>query len=156
MVFGKERIGSFERMTLRVTGMRFDDEFEAVCLGDAVEVSLYGLSCARGERRLFAKAVCSTDSFVEMLNGCGLASWDGFHGKHPKDVRDGIMFRLDATVDGGASIRADGSENFPKGYQELEKALYRMVRDAQSSERGPRADLCRSGSPDAGRMKSSP
>jgi hypothetical protein len=50
------------------------------------------------------------------------------------------MFRLDATVDGGASIRADGSENFPKGYQKLEKVLYRQSgtpRAPNKSSTGP-------------------
>ncbi len=51
------------------------------------------------------------------------------------------MFRLDATVDGGAFIRADGSENFPKGYQELEKVLYRQ----SGTSRAPNKDLDRTG-----------
>ena len=136
MFFRKKKIESFERMTLRVTGMRDDDEFEAVCCGDTVEVSLYRMYYAYNERRLEGKSVCSTKDFIEMLNICNLANWDGFHGKHPKHVKDGTMFSMEATVDGETTIHADGSENFPRGYQNLENAFYRMIRESQSSEGG--------------------
>ncbi len=39
-----------------------------------------------------------------------------------------------AYANGGTTIRAVGSENFPRGYQVLENAFYRMIRESQSSE----------------------
>ncbi len=54
-----------------------------------------------------------------MMNTCGVLCRDGFHGKHPKNVSDGDMFNFTASVNGGQVIRADGSANFPKGYQDF-------------------------------------
>ncbi|MBO4411374.1 MAG: hypothetical protein J5794_04230 [Lachnospiraceae bacterium] len=40
---------------------------------------------------------------------------------------DGIMFRLEAFVNGGRRIFADGSQNFPKHYRELTDWLYQTL-----------------------------
>ena len=57
-----------------------------------------------------ASAVVDTAEFVELVNNCGVIRWDGFHGKHPKNVHDGEMFRFSACVNGEKTIEADGSE----------------------------------------------
>ena len=54
-------------------------------------------------------------------------SWDSFHGKHPKGVLDGTMFRFEATVNSGRIIKADGSQNFPSGYRDFESGLYKIL-----------------------------
>ena len=51
------------------------------------------------------------------MNECGFASWNGFDGKHPKNVSDGIMFSLFAVINDGMKVNAKGSENFPKNYK---------------------------------------
>lgn len=43
-------------------------------------------------------------------------------------------FEPGAYASGGTTIRVDGSENFPRVYQDLENAFYRMIRESQSSE----------------------
>ena len=58
-----------------------------------------------------------------------MLSWDGFRGEHPKGVLDGTMFRMEATVNGGRRIRADGSQNFPKGYRELDAGIDEILKD---------------------------
>ena len=67
--------------------------------------------------------MCSTDTVLELLNKCRILSWDGFNGPHPKNVKDGIMFTLKATVNEGKKIYATGSQNFPKHYRDFRDGL---------------------------------
>ena len=69
----------------------------------------------------------SHEMMIELMNTCGIPRWDGFHGAHPKNVSDGIMFRFEASVNGGHTITADGSANFPKGYNEFVRTLDEML-----------------------------
>ena len=64
---------------------------------------------------------------LKLLNECKLLSWDGFCGKHPRGVMDGMMFSLNAVVNGDKKIRADGSQNFPKHYWDFTDGLYEML-----------------------------
>ena len=80
-------------------------------------------------KRIMPRAKGSADRILKLLNDCELISWDGFHGDHPKDVKDGIMFSLKATVNGNRNIRAEGSENFPKHFRELWKGMDAILRD---------------------------
>ena len=66
---------------------------------------------------------------LDLLNKCSLLSWDGFHGKHPKGVKDGIMFSLQAVLNGGKTIKAEGSENFPRHYRDFTDGLYSLLND---------------------------
>ena len=75
---------------------------------------------------------CDAQTMIELMNTCGILRWNGFHGKHPKNVSDGIMFRFEATVNGGQGIFADGSENFPKGYREFVRALDSMLAESEN------------------------
>ena len=81
---------------------------------------------------LEASAPCSEQLMIEHMNACGIFRWDGFHGKHPKHVSDGIMFRFEATVNGGQTVKADGSENFPKGYREFVRTLDTMLAEQEN------------------------
>ena len=118
-------VTSVEEMTLTLRGMRggtvYKFEGEALCR--------YRELYRDGKDELIPeKAVpCSMQTMVGLANACGILRWDGFHGAHPKNVQDGIMFRFAATVNGGQTIAADGSANFPKGYYDFVRALDEML-----------------------------
>ena len=123
------RIVSFDVVTLRESGMRYVVEYEIVMKEDKAEVSQYGIRFSKGEdqRILEKRAVCDAEAIIKLLNDCALLSWDGFNGPHPKNVRDGIMFNLKATVNEGKKIYAAGSENFPRHYRELRDGIYSIL-----------------------------
>ena len=124
-----EKIASFEIVTLRLSGMRFTREYEIVMKGKDAEIVEYNIRYGKGEERVpERKTVCSTDRVLKLLNDCELVSWDGFAGKHPIGVKDGIMFSLKATVNGDRKISAHGSENFPKHFRELRDGLNAILR----------------------------
>ena len=62
--------------------------------------------------------------------------WNGFHGKHPRNVRDGEMFTFAAVVNEGEKISADGSENFPKNYRELKERLHVLLESGDDPQNG--------------------
>ena len=72
---------------------------------------------------LETSTLCDMQTMIKLMNACDILGWDGFHGNHPKNVKDGIMFRFEATVNCGQMIHAEGSANFPKGYHEFVRAL---------------------------------
>ena len=124
-----EKIESFEIVTLRLSGMRFTVEYEIVMKGKNAEVVEYDIRYGKDEKRVpRRKSVCSADRVLTLLNDCRLVSWDGFVGNHPKNVKDGIMFSLEATVNGSRKISAHGSENFPKHFRELRDGLNAILR----------------------------
>ncbi len=136
MWFKREKVESFTEMRFSVSGMRSREEFEAVCEGSSVRVTLYvGFLCSDEERKPESVAVCDLESFIAMLNDCEVMGWDGFHGKHPKHVRDGIMFSFEAIVNGGRKIHADGSENFPKGFHELRNGFSNIIKENSEADR---------------------
>ena len=124
-------IDSFETVTLHLSGMRFTTEYEIVMNGKDAEVTEYEIRYEKekGDVRVpQRKAVCSAGTALKLLNDCELLAWDGFFGAHPKDVKDGIMFLLKATVNGGKNIRAEGSENFPEHFREFWHGLDAILR----------------------------
>ena len=123
------RIGSFEIITLHTSGMRFTTDYEIVMQGDAAEVSQYQIRYVDHEDRrvLEKRALVSKDDVLRLLNECCLLSWDGFFGPHPRNVLDGTMFRLSAVVNGGITIKAEGSQNFPKHYSEFTRGIYELL-----------------------------
>ncbi len=128
-MFKKRKAASFETLTLSISGMRGMTEYEIKNLGAEAEVSMYTFRyCAPDgeERRLEKRAACPAETALAALNDCGVPSWNGFHGKHPRGVLDGEMFRLEAVMD-GERIRADGSQNFPEGFRELRGWLYKTL-----------------------------
>ena len=121
-MFGKEdKTEAFERILIRESGMRGSWEYEIINKGSEAEITFYRIYYADGndERRAEEKASCDINTFNDILRKHGVLKWNGFHGKHPKHVRDGIMFRFTAELSDGTTIKADGSENFPKGYREF-------------------------------------
>ena len=127
-----EKIASFGTVTLRETA-RGSVEYEITARGDEAEITLYVIRYAAGreERAPRERAVCSAAKALSLLNDCALLSWDGFDGPHPADVLDGTMFRLEADVNGGRRVRAEGSENFPPRYRVLVDGLCGLLREGE-------------------------
>ena len=125
------KIESFETVTLHLSGMRFTTEYEIVMQDKDAEITEYGIRYEKekGDVRVpQRKAVCSAETVLKLFNDCELLAWDGFHGAHPKDVKDGIMFSFKATVNGDRNIRAEGSENFPEHFREFWHGLDAILR----------------------------
>ena len=122
-----EKIYSFEKINLRISGMRLTSEYEIINKGEKTEIALYYMNYAAGGKKRILERTAETDEFIEFLNFCGFGSWNGFNGKHPKNVLDGTMFDLTAFVNGGEILKAEGSENFPKGYRDFVKELDRLL-----------------------------
>ena len=127
----EKMIVSVLKMTLTLHGMRgsYVYTFENQC-----ELRRYREIYRAGADKLVleASAPCGVETMIELMNVCGIRRWDGFHGKHPQTVKDGIMFRFDAAVNGGQTIFAEGSANFPKGYHEFVRSLDAMLAEQEN------------------------
>lgn len=123
------KIESFEIVTLHTSGMRFTTEREIVMRDGEAEITEYAIRYNEGEtiRVPQAQVTCSAQQVLQLLNDCRLLAWDGFYGPHPKHVLDGTMFRLTATVNGDQTIRANGSQNFPRHYRDFTDGLYALL-----------------------------
>lgn len=121
-----DRIENFEVVTLRVSKMRNVSEYEMLMKDGKAEVSCYSIrfTQSKDERVLEKRVSVDEAEALKLLNDCGVLSWDGFHGVHPRGVTDGTMFNLHATVNGGKKIYATGSQNFPRHYRDLMDGLY--------------------------------
>ena len=130
MFFEKKQLTSFESILIRESGMRFRVEYEIKPGGGNAQISLYRIMIRDGEdvRELDSQADMSMGAFLELCSRCDFMSWNGFHGAHPKGVHDGIMFTIEARVNGGEEITAEGSENFPKHYREFMSELNTALR----------------------------
>ena len=124
-----DRIENIEVVTLRVSTMRNVAEYVIVMKDGKAEVSYYStrFTQSKDERVLEKRVAVDEAEALKLLNDCGVLSWDGFHGAHPRGVTDGTMFNLRATVNGGERIYATGSENFPRHYRDLTDGLYEIL-----------------------------
>lgn len=109
--------------------MRVTEQYEILLSGDKAEVSLYFLSYENREEKynLQKRATVSESEMLDVLNQCGVLKWNGFSGKNPPHVLDGVMFRFTAVVNDGRKIIANGSNNFPKHYREFTSALRNVL-----------------------------
>ena len=130
----QKNVTSAETMTLTLRGMRGGYVYKFEGESDVTELRRYRETYRSGEDEfvLESSVPCDAQTMIELMNTCGILRWNGFHGKHPKNVSDGIMFRFEATVNGGQEIFADGSENFPKGYREFVRALNSMLAESEN------------------------
>ena len=128
-LFKKEKITSFEKVIIRESGMRVCEETEILFKEGKAEITKYLIRYASDKdvREPMAKAECDSEEFIETLNKFNVMSWDGFSGKHPKGIKDGIMLHFEAYVNDGKKIRAEGSQNFPKNYRELRDWLRKKL-----------------------------
>ena len=131
----KKNIASVENMTLTLQGMRGTSVYEFAETDGKTELRRYQKVFSGEEDRLEleASAVCSSETLTELMNSCSVGRWDGFHGKHPKKVLDGIMFRFTAEVNGGETVQAEGSANFPKGYHEFVNGLEKILGEGKNN-----------------------
>ena len=129
-------ITSLESMTLTLQGMRGSSVYEVISDSQKTELNIYREVFSNGEYvlKLEKSTVCDTQEFIKLMNDCNVIRWDGFHGKHPRNVKDGIMFDFTASVNEGQTIHADGSANFPKGYNEFVRALNDMLTESETTE----------------------
>ncbi len=114
-------------LTLRMMHGGYVYKFERE--GGVTELRRYRETYRGGEDELVLESSvpCDVQTAIDLMNNCGILRWKGFHGKHPRNVKDGVMFRFEAAVNGGQEIFADGSENFPEGYREFVCALDAML-----------------------------
>ena len=138
----KMTVASIEELTLTLHGMRGSYTYRFAHDGRASVLRGYCERYENGKASLVldADVPCDMQTMLDLFSACGISRWDGFHGKHPRNVLDGIMFRFDAKVNGGETITADGSANFPKGYHAFVGALNEMLADENQ---------CRSSAPNA-------
>ena len=131
----RKTVTSIEAMTLTLQGMRGASVYEIAEVDEKTELRRFRKVYSNGTDtlELEASAVCDVTDFIELMNTCGVICWDGFHGKHPKNVKDGIMFDFRATVNDGQEIHADGSENFPKGYHDFVRELNKILADHEDN-----------------------
>lgn len=55
------------------------------------------------------------------------AGWNGFNGPNPPGMLDGGGFIFDATLVDGTKVKANGTNNYPKGYGDFERGLYELT-----------------------------
>ncbi len=124
-LFAVKRVESFSVISWSISGMRSIREYEIIDKGDIAEVYEYERYYREGkdERQLLRSGICEKERMLRLLNECNILKWNGFHGKHPRGVKDGEMFSLEATVNDGEQITASGSENFPKHFGEFRRAI---------------------------------
>lgn len=118
-------ITSFKKITLRVIGMRYNIEYEILNKPPKSVLSLYRIFYRDGTNKRVVEKSTETDTeiILELFNLCKIISWNGFCGNHPKDVKDGVMFKFQAEVNEGQIVYSEGSENFPQGYREFVSTL---------------------------------
>jgi len=128
----KKTVDSVESVKLTVNGMRGTAVYEIRISDQNAELQLFRKIFAGEEEILKPEksAVCDTQTLTKLMNDCGVMRWDGFKGKHPKNVQDGDMFIFEAYVNNGQVIHAEGSANYPKGYHDFVFALNRLLSDS--------------------------
>lgn len=126
-------VTSVESMTLTVRGMRGGCVYSFEGADGETRLVRYREKYSDGEDSLVfeADAYIKNERVLELMNTCDVMSWDGFHGAHPKNVSDGTMFFIKATVNGGHSVSAEGSANYPKGYSEFVRTLDEILKEAK-------------------------
>ncbi|MBQ7670990.1 MAG: hypothetical protein IJS45_09765 [Clostridia bacterium] len=128
-LFGK--IKSFEIVTLHTSGMRHVTDYEIVNRGENAIFSKYSVVYRDSEkvRLLQKRAECSAKRALKLMNKYRLFSWDGFHGKRPKGIKDGTDFIFKATVNEGKELYATGSQRFPRHYRDFKDGLNDLLKD---------------------------
>ena len=116
-----EEVTTFDEVTLHLSGMRAIQDYAILNKGAQTEVCEYGNEVEDGKRvkKVIKCVSVDTETVLKVLNDCHIMAWDGFHGKHPRGIKDGTMFRFTAQVNDGQSISAHGSQNFPRNFQKF-------------------------------------
>lgn len=127
----KDQIKTFERITLRLSGMRGPWEQEIVREEEKALIAEYMLQFHEGqdERVLQRSRETDVQEVLKVLNSCNITGWNGFYGERPHGLLDGMSFRFEAVVNDGQRITASGTENFPSHYREFTDALYDWLKE---------------------------
>ncbi len=127
-------VTSVEGMTLTLNGMRGEWVYQFD--GDTEELRRCRVVYSDGEDELLPEAsmFCSKQTMLDLFSTSEIQHWNGFHGEHPKNVLDGIMFHFEAAVNEGQIIVADGSANYPKGYHDFVRTLNEMLAEHELTE----------------------
>ena len=128
-------ITDIEYLNLRLSGMRVTEEYEFTSAENNIEIAYYNMSYANGseERIPIKRTICEKKTVIDALNGFDFIKWNGFHGNHPRGVLDGTMFKLTAVYNGGERLQADGSQNFPKHFNEFRMCLYVILNESEET-----------------------
>ena len=139
-LFDRKSVDSFDRICWRISGMRSIRDYEIVRKGESAELAEYERYYREGkdERRPLRRGSCPAEQILELLNACAVLKWDGFHGKHPRGVKDGEMMSFEAEVNEGVTIKASGSENFPKHFGDFRREVNGLLKPVEegSGEEG--------------------
>ena len=94
--------------------------YELSSTDGVTELRLYRIEYAGVEeqRVLEESAILDPQEFLALVNACNISRWDGFDKNDPL-VLDGSSWSFTATVNGGETISASGSNAYPKGYREF-------------------------------------
>lgn len=124
-MFSKKQVDVIDCIIIDVSGMRYRYEYAITQDDDTAKVTRYNIILKDGKdvRERECSVNVPAEKLVSLCNSCSILKWDGFNGKHPKGVSDGVMFTLKASVNGSEQIHANGSENFPKHYKEFMSEL---------------------------------
>lgn len=127
----KKIITSVQEASLKIMGMRGTNLYKVNNNDGEITVERYQERYRDDSFRFEPdKSIsCSMENIVDIMNECNVMRWNGFFGKHPRNVSDGDMFNFTAIVNEGLTIRAEGSANFPKGYHEFIRTLNEMLAD---------------------------
>ena len=141
MCFRKEKfekphhIDSFEMIKYHMSGMRFIHDHEITVEGEKAVISLYRPIFKHdggdNERELLCRCELPLTEMLDILNQNMIGLWNGFNGPHPRGVLDGIMFRFEAKVNGGVTIVARGSQNFPSHFYDFTNKIDELLREAE-------------------------
>lgn len=126
----KKDVSAFEKLTFSLSAMRYHHEYVITRDGDNATLEFYNGYFRHDEERESEKTVSlSAAEIVKLLKDCGVDRWDGFSGKNPRGMLDGIMFNFTADLGEEGRIYASGSNNFPRGYSDFRDALEAIIRD---------------------------
>ena len=123
-------ITSFEKMELSISGMRGSSGYLAKHVREDVFVEFYVIRYVDGaaERQVEKTVNIPYAEFLKQLNTCKAPRWNGFHGKHPRGVKDGEQFTIEISAE-PCTIKANGSANFPKGFSDFRRWLDEKLRE---------------------------
>ena len=123
-------VTSVESVTLSLNWFGGASDYEITNRDGEVEIKYFNDEYYEDEgfvSEIKQTATCDEEKFIELMNNSKVMKWDGFHGEHPMGVMDGTSFSFTAVVNDGHKIYADGSQNFPDGYNEFFVGLHTIL-----------------------------
>ena len=128
----------FESVVLTESGMRVEkDTYEAKRTADGVRLSHYQARSRWSDEandyvdeKLNEVAVDGDEALylyvAGLVHACGVRDWNGFD-EYDSRVLDGTTFRFEAKLSDGTTVKANGSNAYPKHYHEFHDGLYNAV-----------------------------